>query len=254
MKLIDFIEACAHIAPPELALGFDNVGLLVSPKAADIRRVLVALDCTLDVVGEARAEGFDLIVTHHPLMFEPIKRLLSDDPSSAVVYALANAGIGLFAMHTNLDAALGGVNDALAEVLGVENAAVAGEEHIMRIGQLKNAMKLSEFAAHCRDKLHAQVRYTGHPEKTVQTVAMLGGSGASDMALARELGADAFVTGECKHSQALEAAVLGQAVVICGHFETENVVISHLISDLQMHTHDVQYKVASCNRTPFRYV
>lgn len=111
-------------APPGQKMDYDRVGLQVGDPAAEVRRVLVALDLTPAVIAEAKADGADLIVTHHPLLFRPLQRLTTDDPAGALALRLAAAGIACYAVHTNLDAAPDGVSFALAERLGIEQPRV----------------------------------------------------------------------------------------------------------------------------------
>ena len=106
MKLSDFIAAMDNFAPRETALSFDNVGLLIGTERKEINRVLVALDCTLDVAREAAQKDCDLVLTHHPLLFNAVKRILPDDAVTAPVFCLIRNDIGLFAAHTNLDTSL----------------------------------------------------------------------------------------------------------------------------------------------------
>ena len=122
MKLSGFLAAMERIAPRELALEFDNPGLLIEPDHEEIKSVLVALDCTPQVAREAEERNADLVLTHHPLFFHPVQKLLYREPETAAACLLLRHGIGHFAAHTNLDAALGGVNDTLCELFGVLDA------------------------------------------------------------------------------------------------------------------------------------
>lgn len=251
MKLEAFIEVMNTLAPPEMALGFDNCGLLVGTERSDIRRVLVALDCTTTVAEEAAELSCDLVLTHHPLMFGAIKRILPDDPASAAVYRLIRSGIGLFAAHTNLDAAEGGVNTELCALLGIEDAIAVPPENIMRVGDLREPMALNEFARLVEEKLGTVAMISGK-DRIVRRAAVMGGSGGGDCALAKAYGADCYVTGECKHSQAIEAKVMGLAVIAAGHYETENPVLRPLTEYLKANTDGVEFIVSRRNTPVFR--
>lgn len=252
MLLSDFVAAMERIAPPELAMDFDNVGLLVSPATDQIRRVLVALDCSVAVAQEAARLKVDLVLTHHPVMLFGVKRMLKDHPDTAAVYRLIQNGIGLYAAHTNLDAAEHGVNDALAERLGLVDVRPLPPENLGRIGRLREPVTLGEFAAKAEHALSCTALATGDAAARVSTVALVGGSGGSDVAAAAAAGADVFVTGECKHHEALAAQVLGLNVLTCGHYETESVVLPALISRLQKIENDVQYYVTLAEASPQR--
>ena len=211
-------------APMDTAEGWDNPGMLVGDPRREVTRVLVALDATTGAVDTAEAVGADLIVTHHPVIFAPLKRLTAD----SIPYRLAAAGIDLIAAHTNLDKAEGGVNDTLAARLGLTDVTVAADEYT-RIGTLAEPMSARDFAAHVAGVLDTAVRYSG--DKEVKTVAVCGGSGGDFML--RCIGAaDAYVTGEVRHHEWLAAA--GHVNVIeAGHYATEVPVVDTLCSWLQ---------------------
>lgn len=241
MKLTDFLAALETVAPAALAMAGDNIGLLVGPDHDEVAAVLVALDCTSVTAAEAKDLGADLLLAHHPVFFNGVKRLLPDDPETAGPYMLARHGIGLVAAHTNLDAAEGGVNDALARTLGVRDAVPFGSDGMGRAGALETPMTLGDFAALVADKLSAAVRVCAEADRLVSRVALIGGAAGERFPEAIAAGADVFVTGECKHHHALAAAALGLAVVDAGHYETENVALAPLIKRLQDLTPGVQY-------------
>ena len=211
-------------APFDTAEGWDNPGMLVGDPHRAVGTVLVALDATAGAVDTAAAVGADLIVTHHPVIFAPLKRLAAD----SIPYRLAAAGISLIAAHTNLDKADGGVNDTLAARLGLADVTVAADEYT-RIGTLAEAMSARDFAAHVAAVLDTPVRYNG--DKTVRTVAVCGGSGG-DFMLRMTDGADAYVTGEVRHHEWLAAADRIN-VIEAGHYATEVPVVDTLCAWLE---------------------
>lgn len=253
MRLDAFINIMENLAPKDTALGFDNVGLIVGTEKTDIRRVLVALDCTPAVAEEAAALDCDLVLTHHPLLFKAVNRILPDSPETSAVYRLIRSGIGLFAAHTNLDAADGGVNTELAELIGVRNVQAVPPDNIMRVGELETPMHIDEFAKFVESKLGATALVCG-PVKTVSKVALVGGSGGGEYHYAYEYGADCLVTGECKHSDALAAASLGLCVIAAGHYETENPVLVPLVNYLRVNTEGVEYFISKMNAPVFRRI
>lgn len=252
MKLEVLLPVLEQIAPLRLAEAWDNVGLLIEPESTDIIRILVALDCTVDVAKEAREVGAQLVLTHHPLFFSPVRRILHSSPDTAAAYALVRSGIGLYAMHTNLDCAIGGVNDALAGKLGLLNVRSLNDPELPlssetpglgRIGVLPEEITLSSFASDAAKRLDAVVRMGGSGERAVRRVAVIGGSGGDYLRAAKQAGADVLVTGEVRHHQALEAQLLNLGVVEAGHYETEIVVLGPLIAGLQAALEKIQYKV-----------
>ena len=161
MLLNDFIDIMNKLAPQETALGFDNVGLIIGTDRKQIKRVLVALDCTLAVALEAVEIGADLVLTHHPLLFSAVKRISPECPQTAAVYTLIRNGIALFSAHTNLDAAEGGVNTELCRLFGLQDTISVGEDSIMRVGNLPETMMLDDFAAMVQNKLNTVARISG---------------------------------------------------------------------------------------------
>jgi len=250
MKLNDFTAAMEKIAPKELAMDFDNPGLLVEPDHDAIGRVLVALDCTPAVAREAVEEKADLVLTHHPLFFCPVKHMRYSDPATNAACLLLRNGIGMFAAHTNLDAAQGGVNDTLCELFGVRDT-VAIDEGLGRVGMLEEAVPMEAFLRTVETKLHANVRFAGERTAVVKRVALIGGSGASAIREAAEQKADVFLTGEVKHSDAIDARTLGLNLIVAGHYETERVVLEPLIRRLQNECFDVQYNLSRADASPF---
>ena len=249
MQLKEFVALMERIAPPELACEYDNPGLLIGPARGEIRSVLVALDCTPAVAREAAELGADLVLTHHPLFFQAVKRILPDDPQTASAYALIRSGVGLYAAHTNLDAAPGGVNDALAGLLGLNGVTPFGAG-IGRVGDLPEPVRLDAFVRRVDALLGTNARFGGAPERVVKRVAV-GGGACGDMAADAKLsGADAFLVGEMKHHECIDAETLGLAAVVAGHYETERVVLKPLIERLQRDTHDVQYTLSLADRSP----
>lgn len=243
MKLNNFIAAMETIAPKELACPWDNPGLLIGTEKSEISKVLVALDCSVQTAKEAIEWGADILLTHHPVFFGGVKRIAPDDPDTAGPYMLIRRGIGLFAAHTNLDSAEGGVNDCLAEALGLQGIKKLPPEEMGRIGFLPSSMAFIDFARMAEKTLCTRVRITGDDTASVQHIAMVGGSAADELFAAKAAGADAFVTGEMKHHLALQAAAMGLCIVEAGHYETEKVVLEPLISRLQALTNDVQYRL-----------
>ena len=250
MRINEFTALMERIAPKELALDFDNPGLLIEPDHAEVSRVLVALDCTKAVAEEAVEWGADMMLTHHPLFFHPVSKLGYSDPATAAACVLLRHGIGLFAAHTNLDAAHGGVNETLCEMFGIREA-IPFDEGVGRIGQLKTTETLTAFAKRVEQSLNARVSISGEIEKPISRVAVMGGSGGSSVMQAAAQGADVLLTGELKHSDALDAQMLGLNLIVAGHYETEAIVLEPLMKRLQNECFDVQYKLSRTDGSPF---
>lgn len=250
MRLKDFIAAVERTAPKELAAEWDNPGLLVSPAEREIKDVLMALDCTAAVADEAAERGCQLVLSHHPLFFHPVKHLLQEDPRTAAAWTLARRGVGLYAAHTNLDSAENGVNDVLCGLFGITDAGPYCNG-MGRVGTLQKAVTLKDFVRDVNDLLGGSARFTGDPETLVARVAVLGGAGGDALTDAKAAGADVLLTGEARHHEALASVEIGLPLIVAGHYETENIVILPWIRRLQRETNDVQYHVARAGANPF---
>lgn len=216
--------------PRELAEDYDNVGLLAGSRTSDISTVLCALDLNSRVIDEAMEAGAQLIVTHHPILFRGRKNLCEDDPEGALLAKLVRAKLALIAMHTNFDSAQDGVNDALAERLGLKN--VQALESGMRMGEIEME-GLAELAGHIENALGGVVRRYGEAGRRVRRVAVMGGSGGSYAHIALEAGADVFVTGETGYHNALDMYDRGLCVLEAGHAATELPAVGLLAEKLR---------------------
>ena len=236
----DIERMVGEIAPFELAEEWDNVGMLFGRRGSEVTRALVALDVTPAVIEEAKALGAQLIVTHHPIMFSARKRVTDADYEGAMMLDMAAANLSLIAAHTNLDAAPGGVNDTLMAAMGAQN--VRGEGCI-RVGDVAEGTTMGMLRDRAKKALKADVRIYGAEDMPVHVLGCCSGSGSSEIAAAKALGADGFITGEVRHNLALEAMGMGVGVIEAGHYETENPVCEVLASALQTAADALEYKV-----------
>ncbi|NLB61129.1 MAG: Nif3-like dinuclear metal center hexameric protein, partial [Clostridiales bacterium] len=257
-KIEQFVNMMEEVAQINLALSFDNVGLLVGTDRKEIKKVLVALDCTIEVAREAIANDYDLVLCHHPLIKEPINRILPDEYSNSVMYMLIRNGIGMFAAHTNLDAANGGVNDVLANIFELQDVVADPVEGIGRVGNLCSPITLAKLIKIADERLQTKSKcvpanFESDFEKIiVNRVGVLGGSGGGDIGIMKAMDADVLITGEIKHSQAIEAATKNLSVIQAGHYETEMVVLEPLITRLQKFKSGVDYNLTSCESSSLR--
>lgn len=219
--LADVTAALDRLYPPALAESWDAVGLVCGDPQAPVRRVHFAIDPVQVVVDEALALEADLIVTHHPLYLRGTTSVAGDHPKGRVVQELVRAGAGLFVAHTNADKAAGGVNDALAAVLGLTDT-TSLPSGLGRIGTLE-PLTLAELAALVAARLpatHGGVRTTGNPASVVRRVAVCGGAGDDLFDDAVAAGAEAFLTADLRHHVASEAPE-GLALLDASHWATE---------------------------------
>ena len=223
---------------------FDNVGFLVGRSDAVVSRILISLDITNEVISEAHDIGAELIVSHHPLFFT-LKSVTDADITGGKVVRLLSGGISAICMHTNLDAALGGTNDALAAAAGL--IVEAGETGFLsvdgrlpdgsafsygRVGRLEKPCPLSEYLQSLKKALKTGGLRYHDAGRDVQHVAVVGGSGGSELKTAFERGCDAFVTADIKYDIFLEAKELGINLIDGDHYCTENLVTGVLAEKL----------------------
>lgn len=236
--------------PPSLSCDWDNDGLMCCPDPdVDVKKVLVALDVTAKVVKEAINGHYDVIVSHHPLIFSPLRRVEPSDHVARKVIDLIRAGVSVMSFHTRLDAVKGGVNDVLAEALGLQNVETFGEngEEIGRIGRLEKPTALFAFAATVKDATGADAVQVSDAGRPAYRVAVLGGSGSDDVKVAARAGADTYVSGELKHNYLTDAPECGINLIAAGHFYTENLVCERIREWVREADADVTVHITSSN-------
>lgn len=222
----------AAIAPLELKMQGDNVGLLVGREHTEVERILVALDITEEVIAEAVEKQCGLLVAHHPVIFGSVSEITDRDPTGRLLLSLIEHRMAAICMHTNLDVAPGGVNDVLAQNIGLERTVVLADG-ICRAGFLNRPQDLRTFCGGLRETLCASgLRYydSGRP---VLHVAVGGGSCGEFLPSVLESGCDTFVTADIKHHQWLLAKSLKLNLIDAGHFSTEDVVCPVLVEALR---------------------
>lgn len=235
--LIQWIDRLAPFANAE---EWDNCGLLVGDPQASVSRVLVALDPTAQTVAEAVAKGCQALVTHHPLLIQPVKTVRFDHPAGALIARAIREGVHLIAAHTNLDVAVDGTNHTLASLLRLtvegplQRAANIGEEDgryagLGLVGTLPKPLSLRQLALELAGLLQSPwVRFVGDAEREISRVGLCTGSGAGFVEQAAKAGCQALVTGDVKYHDAHGALDLGLALVDVGHFASERIIVEPL--------------------------
>jgi len=224
-----------------MKLDFDNVGLLVGRSNAEVHKVITALDITDEVIEEAISVGAQLIVSHHPLIFEAIKRVTDEEPKGRKILRMVEAGLAGICLHTNLDTADGGVNDCLMAALGCCNTALLSPHGthpdgrpygISRIGTMEQPVDFNVFLKTVQTNLNVNgLRYVDGGKK-VHKIACCGGAGGSDMERAIAAGCDTYVTADLKYDHFLVAKESGLNLIDADHFCTENVVVPYIMQML----------------------
>lgn len=246
------LQAVQELAPVSMKMDWDNVGLLCGSRDQAVNRVLLALDPFEGVCREAEQWGADLIVTHHPLIFSPLKAVTDETAVGRCIQRLCRAGISAINAHTNLDCAPGGVNDVLAETLGLQEIQVLEpmglDEQgrpwgLLRMGTVPE-QTLPAFLAAVKQQLGCPgLRYCDGG-KPVRRVAVGGGACASELLDAWRAGCDTFVTSDVKYNQFWDAQDLGLSLIDAGHFATENPVVSLLAQKIAERFPEIQVKIS----------
>lgn len=230
----DIASYIEKLAPTYLACEWDNVGLIVGNKSNIISKILVTLDVDINVVNEAVKNGCNLIVSHHPLMFHPIKRLNEDNSCEKVLMELVKNNISLYSAHTNLDVAPGGLNDRIASKLGMEDTQIleiTGEYNgkecgFGRYATLKTPKKFSEILAICKKVFSLKsIKYCGDINKKIKTIAINCGGGSSSLSECYKYDIDVFISGDFKYNTFRDAYENGVSVIDVGHYNSEFIVM-----------------------------
>ena len=227
-------------APFDTQLEYDNSGLLVGSPQQEITGILFALDATGPVIDEAVRLGASLIITHHPLMFSPVRRITDEDYEGRLISRMLENRLSLIAAHTNLDRAEDGINDVLAALCGLSD--VSGHD-FFRTGTLDSPVSAQDYAHRLEEALATVVRVYGPAGQMISRVGLCSGGGGDSWTDASSSGCDAFVTGEIHHHVALAAVDAGLIVFECGHFATEEPGIRALAQALQNSMNTVKCNV-----------
>ena len=240
--ILNFMES---LAPKALKMDWDNVGLLCGSRKATVTKVLVALDPFEHVCKEAADWDAELIVTHHPIIFHALKSVTDDDSVGRGLLTLCRNGISAINAHTNLDCTEGGINDVLAEKLGLSQIAKleTDPEGLLRSGTVPT-QELTAFLASVKTALGCDGLRYADGGKPVSKVAVGGGSCANAMRAAVAAGCDTFVTSDVRYNQFWDARDLGLTLIDAGHFCTENPTVAVLAEKLAAQFPEITVKIS----------
>lgn len=253
ITVADVLQFIESLAPPELKMEWDNVGLNCGSKAAPVKKILVALDPFEHVCQEAAAWGADLLVTHHPLIFRPLPMVTDDAAITRGLMTLIRSNISHICAHTNLDCAQGGVNDVLAKKLGLTDiSTIDAYGGMLRCGQVQE-QSLEHFLQFVKETLCCDgIRYCDGG-KPVRKVAVGGGGCADGLYDAICAGCDTFITADIKYNGFWDAKEQGLNLIDAGHFQTENPVIPVLAAKLQAQFPDAEVKISASHDDCIKY-
>ena len=242
MKITDIYTYLSELYPESPRLDWDNDGIMCMPDLTkSVKKVLLTLDATYDAVDYAAYNGFDVIVTHHPLIFRPIKTVLDN----RFVTAIKN-DISVFSFHTRLDAVEGGVNTALAEILGLKDTERFGDDGLGVIGSIAPTTD-REFIKMAKEKLGSPKAEAVATGVFVKRVAVVGGDGEHYISAAREAGADLYISGRLSYNDMTDASFGGMSMAALGHFYTENPVLDKLEKMIKHIDPAIETEIFNCN-------
>lgn len=234
------IDQMESLAPAAWAESWDNVGLLIGDHTQPVKKVLVALDATESVIREAIEGNYNCIVTHHALLYNPVKKITTADPTGRKIIALITHGIALFTAHTNIDKAPGGVNDCLAEKLGIINTAPLSKSDFSaqvgggRFGELSTEMTLAELATHVKNVLNLnELRYSGDLSSKIKKVGICGGSGMSLLQDVINANCDVFITGDVKFADSHALLDAEISLLDVTHYGGEVIIVDTIVQKLR---------------------
>jgi dinuclear metal center YbgI/SA1388 family protein len=237
--IADLAAYLEQLAPVGLAESWDNVGLLLGDRSREVARLMTCLTITADSAAEAVADNVGLIVTHHPLPFRPLNRITADTPEGRLLLGLLEAGVAVYSAHTAFDSAAQGINQRLAEGLGLRDVAplrqspLDAELGTGRIGSLGRGETLGDLVAAAKKFLAIdQAQVVGALDAPVERVAVGCGSAGELLAAAEQAGCQAFVTGEARFHTALEAQARGLGLLLVGHYASERFGVEALAGQL----------------------
>lgn len=251
MKFIELYNCLCTLYPESLRCEWDNDGIMCADDLdTEVKRVLISLDVTSDTVNYAVENGFDTIISHHPLVFHSQKSINPTNYTQDKLIKLIKSGVKVMSFHTRLDASNGGVNDTLCRLLKLNDVEHDPLDPIGRIGYLGQALTLSDFALYVKQTLNSSV-ILASGNRTVNKVYVVGGDGKDLINNAISLGADTLLTGRASYNTSIDACDLGINIVEAGHFYTEHPVCYTLEKEIKKLMPCVHTEVYNSNKIKF---
>ena len=256
------INEIEKIAPKFLKEDYDNAGMMVGDEDAEVKKVLMALDCTKEVIDEASRLGCEMIITHHPLFFRKPNRIVKGDLTGDKVLELIKNNINLYSCHTNLDSAENGINKTIVSMLGYESDIIMehnkrnGYENcgIGRIVKLKDNVILDDVIENVKKTLNIKSLRVARGCEIIKTIAVINGSGQDFFGMAQSMGADCIITGDTTYHFVSDYKEMGVSVIDAGHFGTEYTVFLKTLEFLKDNFKDVEFIASKASKDPYEFV
>ena len=252
MNLIDIIKYFEEKFPKDLAYEWDNVGIQVGTLNIPAKKVLITLDVTKEVIKEAIDKKVNMIISHHPLLFNPLDKIIFDTPRGWIIKNLIKHNITVYSAHTNYDTAEGGMNDEFAKILGLKNPALMDEvDGIGRYGDIET-INIKDFINDLKNKLNLDnIKVIGSTSREVSRVGISGGSGSKHMYQAKMRGCDVYLTGDVTYHTALDATSLGLTVIDIGH-HAEKIFVDAIYNFLGKQFKEVEFIKSEIDTNPYQ--
>lgn len=260
-KVKDIIKVMENFAPVNLKEDFDNVGLMVGDKEKEVKKILLALDCTLEVIEEAKEKNVDLIITHHPLLFRKPSTITTDTLVGKKIIELIKNDINLYSSHTNLDSASGGLNETIVNILGYDSKEIIevnknarnSNEGLGRFIRLQEEISLEDLVRDIKEKLNISGLKIVKASDKVKNIAVINGSGSDFFDIAYKKGADCIITGDTTYHFASDYKEMGVSIIDTGHFLSEWIVFIKVINKLQDKLQDVEIIISEHSKDPYTF-
>lgn len=260
MRIVnDIIKEMESLAPTYLKEDFDNVGLMVGDRNKEVNKALLALDCTLKVIEEAKRENVDLIITHHPLIFRKPSNITTDTLQGKKIIELIKNDISLYSSHTNLDSAINGLNHTIVSILGFEESTILEKNKTVnsaglgRVVKLDKEIKLENLIEQVKIKINISNLRVVKANDTVSKIAIINGSGQDFIGKAVALGADCIITGDTTYHFASDYKEMGISILDVGHFASEQITFFSVMERLKEKFKDIEIVTSKVEEDPFSF-
>lgn len=259
-KVKEIIEVMETLAPTFLKEDFDNVGLMVGDREKEVKKVLVALDCTLKVVQEAKDNNVDLIITHHPLIFRRPNNITTDTLQGKKIIELIKNDISLYSSHTNLDSAKKGLNDSIPGLLGYDTSEILetnkrdSEAGLGRLVTLEQATTLEDIINKVKATFNINNLRVVKGKDEVNKIAIINGSGQDFIGRAISKGADCIITGDTTYHFASDYKEMGINIIDAGHFASEQIVFFNVMKNIIDKFNDVEFILSKVEEDPYTFL
>lgn len=262
MKVKEIIKEMEALAPPFLKESYDNVGIMVGDENQDVNKILLALDCTKEVIEEAKTNNVDMIITHHPLIFRKPSKVVKSDLQGWKIIELIKNDISLYSSHTNLDTVKGGINDEIVNILGFKSKKIIDEvknpnfegSGIGRIVDLEEYKTPEEVIKIVKEKLNVDNLRAAIGNRNIKRIAIINGSGQDYFQRSLNLGADCIITGDTTYHFASDYKEMGITIIDPGHFKTEWIVFLEVMKPIESKLENIEFIHSKVSKDPYEFL